>query len=108
MKPRGAVVMFRLIAKRIFERKQEAKVAMMDYLTKFDLCNTNGQHVPTATMRIRAVCCALGPDVPPHVIRCVIDGTKHASNASFKCLCETNSALLSNSLYQSSIQDLTP
>ena len=99
MKHRGAVVMFRLIAKRIFERNQEAKVAMMEYLTKFDLRNTNGQHVPTAALRIRAVCRALGPDVPPRVVRCVLDGMKHASNVSFKCICETNSALLSNSLY---------
>ena len=32
-KQRGAVVVFCLIAKRIFERYQETKVAMMEYLT---------------------------------------------------------------------------
>ena len=106
MKHRGAVVMFRLIAKRIFERNQEAKVAMMEYLTKFDLPNTNSQHVPTAALRIRAVCRTLGPDVPPHIVSCMLDGMKNVSNVSFKCICETNSALLSNSLYQSSVHSI--
>ena len=42
MKQYGAIVMFCLIAKRIFQRNQEATVAMMEYIIKFDLRNTNG------------------------------------------------------------------
>ena len=105
---RGAIVMFCLIVWRIFERNQEAKSAMINYLTKLNLRNTNGQHVPMAALRIRTICRALGPGVPLNVICCVLDGMKHASNKSFKCIYKTTSALLSLTLYQSIVDPILP
>ena len=105
---RGAIVMFGLIAQCIFERNQESKTAMVNYLTKFDLQNINGQYVPTVALHIRAICRTLGPEVPPSGVHCVLDGMKYASNESFKCICETNIALLSNTVYESTVMTLAP
>ena len=95
---RGSITMFWLIAQRIMDRNQEAKTVMLAYVTKSNIRNIDGQHVPTAALRLHAICCALGSDVPPNAVCCVLDGMKHANNDAFKCICETNSALLSNSL----------
>ena len=103
---RGSITMFRLIAQRTMDRNEEAKTAMLAYVTEFDIRNVDGQHVPTAALRLRAICRSLGSDVPPNAVRCVLDGMKHANNDAFKCICETNSALLSNSLYQGTVATL--
>ena len=104
---RGSITVFRLIAQRIMDGNQEAKTAMLAYVTEFDIRNIDGQHVPTAALRLRAICRALGSDVPPNTVRCVLNGMKHANNDAFRCICETNSALLSNSLYQGTVATLS-
>ena len=57
---------------------------MLAYVTEFDIRNIDGQHVPTAALRLRAICRALGPDVPPNAVRCVLDGMKCTNNDAFK------------------------
>ena len=101
-------MIFCLIVQRIFECNQEAKTEMIKYITKFDLSNKNIQHIPTAALRIRAILCALGNGVPSNVVYCVLDGMKYASKIFVKCMCETNSALLSNTLYHSTVKILLP
>ena len=101
-------MIFCLIVQRIFEYNQEAKTEMIKYITKFGLSNKNIQHIPTAALRIRAILCALGNGVPSNVVYCVLDGMKYASKIFVKCMCETNSALLSNTLYHSTVKILLP
>ena len=101
-------MIFCLIVQRIFEYNQEAKTEMIKYITKFDLSNKNIQHIPTTALRIRAILCALGNGVPSNVVYCVLDGMKYASKIFVKCICETNSALLSNTLYHSTVKILLP
>mmetsp|Transcript_27606 Transcript_27606/g.47002 ORF Transcript_27606/g.47002 Transcript_27606/m.47002 type:complete len:625 (-) Transcript_27606:849-2723(-) len=105
---RGSIVLFRLIATRLFERNQEARDAMVMHIQSFDIRKYDGQHVPTAVLRLKAICRALGDkSLPSNTVRLVLEGMAQATTDSFTAVCNTNLALFSSSLYKPACANLS-
>lgn len=95
---KGAITHFRILAKLVFERNQEAKERMIVYVTEFDIRTVDGQDVKLASVRLKALARVLGKDLPPNAVRRVLEGMAHASSPSFSQLCQTTVSLLDSSL----------
>ena len=105
---RGAISMYYLMTKRMVVRNQEAKDAMLEWFNTFDIRNYDNQDVSGACIRIMAIARALGNDaLPTNAVRRILNGFSHASNDTFKDLCNTTSAMMSSSLYAQGLKALS-
>ena len=103
----GAVVRFRLIAKLVFERNQEARETMVVYVAEFDIRKYDAQDVRLACTRLKAIARILGPDLPQNAVRRVLEGMSNASSPSFVSFCNTTSSMLDSSLNKFSSAGMT-
>ena len=98
---RGAITTWYFLVKRVVLRNQEGKDLLVEYINSFDIRNYNNQAVDEAVLFIKAVIRALDAnDLPSNLVRKILTGMSHASNASFKELCVTTLALQSSSVYK--------
>ena len=65
----GACTYSKLIVSRIVIDTHEAKVALQNYITNFDLQNYDGKNVSVAIMQIKAVLSSLDNNDIPSTIR---------------------------------------
>ena len=98
---RGACTYYKLIVSRIVIRTHEAKIALQNYITNFDIRNFDGENVSMAVMRIKAVLTSLTEkDVPSNALTKITKGFSSASQEDFKNLCITQSAQFATPLYK--------
>jgi hypothetical protein len=98
---RGAVTLFYKTVKRVCLRNQEARDLLLTWIKEFDILNFPNQDVSKACLAVKAIVRSIGEhDLPTNTVRCLLSGMSNATNPSFKQVCATNEAMLSNSLYQ--------
>ena len=106
---KGSISLLRLIINRVMHTGQESRRAMETYIKTFDIRKFPGEDVTNACIRIKAIARSLGTDkLPADIVSCILDGFGKASTTEFQSLCLSQEAMLSSSLIQHHLQNVSP
>ena len=97
---KGVLTLFKLLVDHIGHRSFESTQALINLITGFQLVNFDGEHVPTAIARFKAVVRLLPTaSIPPNIIEYFLNGMSVCSSEEFKEVCRSQLGFLSNPIY---------
>jgi hypothetical protein len=97
---RGGLSLYKLVMDRIDLRSFESIQGLVSFLSGFDLRSFDGENVPIATSRFKAVMMALpASSVPANVLEFYLHGMAQASSEEFKEVCSSLRGSINNPMY---------
>jgi len=97
---KGGLTLFKLLVDRIDHRSFESTQALLNFLTGFQLSNFDGENVPLATARFKAVVRLLPTAaIPPNLLEYFLNGMAVCASDDFKDACKSQLGFISNPIY---------
>jgi hypothetical protein len=97
---KGGLTLFKLLVDRIDYRSFESTQALLNFITSFQLTNFDGENVPLATARFKAVVRLLPTAaIPPNLLEYFLNGMAACASDDFKDACKSQLGFISNPIY---------
>ncbi len=102
---KGSISLLRIIINRMVHSNQESRRAMEEFIKSFDLQKFAGENVTKASLRIKAIAQALGPNkLPLDIVHRVLEGFARSSTPTFSSLCHYQESMISSSLVKHNLR----